>query len=78
MPRYNAPIKNTSEDHKDDKDGIVMGFKDSAWGNGYVSIVRRELPDGTPYPTQEEIAGELGVADSYSVISKYCSEDELN
>ena len=55
-------IEITSEDHKDDEDSIVMGFKDSAWGNGYVSIVRRELPDGTPYPTQEEIAGELGVA----------------
>ena len=23
-------------------------------------------------------AGELGVADSYSVIAKYCSEDEVN
>jgi len=54
-------IEITSEDHKDDEDRIVMGFRDSAWGNGYISIVRQELPDGTPYPTQEEIAAELGV-----------------
>ncbi len=55
-------IEIISEEHRDDVDNIVMGFKDSAWGNGYISIVRRELPDGTPYPTCEEIAGELGVA----------------
>lgn len=53
-------IEITAEEHKDDEDRIVMGFKDSAWGNGYISIVRQELPDGTPYPTKEEVAGELG------------------
>jgi len=53
-------IEIAAEDHKDDEDRIVMGFKDSAWGDGYISIARQELPDGTPFPTQEEIAGELG------------------
>jgi len=51
----------TSETHTDDEDRIAMGFKESAWGDGYVSIQLNELPDGQSYPTQEDFAKSLNV-----------------
>lgn len=54
-------IEITSEAHTDDEDRIVMGFKESAWGDGYISIQLNDLPDGEPYPTQEDFAKSLNV-----------------
>lgn len=53
----------TFEEHKDDEDRIILGFKNKAWGDGYITIQYQELPEsetGSYYPTWEEIAEGLG------------------
>ena len=53
----------TFEEHKDDEDRIILGYKNADWGDGYITIQLQEIPDGQLYPTWEEIAESMGVDD---------------
>lgn len=50
----------TLEEHKDDDDKIMLGFKNESWGAGTITIQLQEIPDGKLYPTRDEIAESLG------------------
>ena len=49
----------TFEDHTDDEDHVILGFKDIEWGNGYIRIDLTELNDGETFPTPEEAAEDM-------------------
>lgn len=51
----------TFEEHKDDEDRVILGYKNDSWGDGYITIQVDDLPDNKPYPTDAEIAESLGV-----------------
>jgi len=51
----------TFEEHKDDEDRIILGFKDAAWDDGYITIQVQDIEDGDHFPTNEEIAKEINV-----------------
>ena len=55
-------IEITSEVHNDDEHRIVMGYKEKAWGDGYITIQLADLPDGQGFPTREELAESMGIA----------------
>ena len=56
-----SALEITQEEHKDDDDTVILGFKNKAWGDGYIRIRFQEIPDeGEAYPTWEEIAESLG------------------
>ena len=54
---------------------LYPNMGDAYYNRGLVLIYLKDKEKGCIDLSR---AGELGVADSYSVISKYCSEDELN
>ncbi len=54
---------------------LYPGMGDAYYNRGLVLIYLKDKEKGCIDLSR---AGELGVADSYSVISKYCTEDELN
>lgn len=59
-------IEITAEVHNDDEHRIVMGYKDKAWGDGYITIQVVDLPDGQGFPTREELAESMGTtADAF-------------
>ena len=54
---------------------LYPGMGDAYFNRGLVLIYLKDKEKGCIDLSR---AGELGVADAYSVISKYCSEDENN
>ena len=58
-----ANLEVTHEAQEDDEETVILGFRNKAWGEGYIRIQFQELPDdeiGSYYPTWEEIAENLG------------------
>ena len=49
-----AAFEITSEDHTDDEDLVLLGFKNAEWGEGYVRIHLRDMKDGETFPTLDD------------------------
>lgn len=46
----------TDEDVTDDECMVIVGFKDEAWGEGYIRLHLQDLEDGETFPTMDDFA----------------------